>query len=384
MKKIALKLGILLISLLLWTAILFRFTNIRMWIPTDFSEDRAQLATVSAKETGYYYNSLTENGKIAYNRILAEIREHPEEINVPNLDAEEFKNTFHALSFDNPDLLCMRNESKIVKRGAKSYFLPQYTCDVETCNAHTAALHAAAEEIVNGISAGQSTYEIELYLHDTVCARMVYEEQEDLLGHNAYDALVSGKAVCEGYARALQLLLNRAGIPNYLVTGKSINSVDDQDGHMWNLVTIDGQNYYLDATWNDLDIDGLNRYSHAYFNLSDTDITGTYFELEPAENHCAYEQYNYFVQENLLFSAYDSSTCARITECIQETLQMGGDTFEIRFASREVYDQAFDDLIENGEMYTLAQKADRKFLKKYSDIMYVDDEQMLTVQFTFV
>lgn len=69
---------------------------------------------------------------------------------------------------------------------------------------------------------------------------------------------------------------------------------------------------------------------------------------------------------------------------MKKAIQNGEKTFEIRFANSEIYAEAFADLIDNGEIYTLAQKADRSFLKKYSDIMYVQDTQMLTIQFAFV
>lgn len=371
--------------LLICLAAIFNFDRIQMWIPTDFSATEAEVEAHTAKqEVRYYYDSLSLDGKVAYNHILAQIRTHPEEIEIPPLKEEDFHQMFQALSYDNPDLLCMQNESQIVTRGAKAFFVPQYVCDVQTCNEHTDALHAAVQDILRALPATADTFTLELYLHDAVCARMAYETQDSGVGYNAYDALVLGKAVCEGYSRALQLLFNCVGIQNYLVTGTGVNADGDTEGHMWNLVRIDGQNYYVDATWDDLDSVSINRYSHTYFNVADADVQTNHLDMSPAANRCIYEQYNYFVYQKLLFKQYDSDARARITECISNALQNGETTFEIRFSNRAVFEEAFADLIENGTVYDLAQKADRRFLKKYSNIMFVQDEQMLTVQFSFV
>ncbi|MGN0519401.1 MAG: transglutaminase domain-containing protein [Candidatus Fimenecus sp.] len=375
---------LLVAAVLIWVVVLCKCVDIRMWIPTDFSAAEAEIAHNAVEETRYYYENLSNEGKIAYNEILSQIRNHPAEIEIPVLDEEEFQKMFQALSYDNPDLLCMRNESQIVKRGAKAYFVPQYTCDAETCNAHSAALDAVVQEILCGVPAEASAYEVELYLHDTICARLIYETQDSTVGYTAYDALVLGKAVCEGYARSLQLLLNRVGIQNYLVTGTGVNADGDSEGHMWNLVTIEGQKYYVDATWDDLDSVSIDRYSRSYFNVSDADIQGNHLDMTPSVNQCIYEQYNYFVYEHLLFKEYNTATRACIEDCIKNALQNGETTFEIRFANSAIYAEAFSDLIENGVIYNLARNADRNFLKKYSDIMYVQDAQMLTIQFAFV
>lgn len=113
-----------------------------------------------------------------------------------------------------------------------------------------------------------SDFELELALHDWICKTTTYDHDAATdpdahpLAFTAYGALVEGKAVCEGYARAAQLLLNTFGIEATLVIGTDQTKSD----HMWNLVKIDGKWYHLDLTWDDDDA----AYYHYYFNLSDT------------------------------------------------------------------------------------------------------------------
>lgn len=65
--------------------------------------------------------------------------------------------------------------------------------------------------------------------------------------HTAYGALKNGVAVCEGYACAAKLMLNKFGIRTDIQVGTCTNG----EGHAWNLVELDGVWYQLDVTWND-------------------------------------------------------------------------------------------------------------------------------------
>lgn len=117
---------------------------------------------------------------------------------------------------------------------------------------------------------GKNEYERELLLHDALAKRVTYQEGEN--AHNAYGALVMGKAVCEGYARAFQYLLYQAGIQCLMAEGNSINPFTGQsEGHAWNVVLIDGQYYHLDLTWDDTD-DSKTPVVYPYFNLTTAQI----------------------------------------------------------------------------------------------------------------
>ncbi|MDE5729343.1 MAG: hypothetical protein K2I20_04120 [Clostridia bacterium] len=68
----------------------------------------------------------------------------------------------------------------------------------------------------------------------------------------AYGALVNGKAICGGYAKAFKAVLDRLNIPCVCVQGYSCSSSDSQYvAHMWNAVKLEGQWYAVDPTWND-------------------------------------------------------------------------------------------------------------------------------------
>lgn len=68
---------------------------------------------------------------------------------------------------------------------------------------------------------------------------------------NAYGALVNGKAVCEGYARAFKAVMDALGVDCVLVQGYSQGDGSGLEPHMWNYVRIGNGWYGVDVTWND-------------------------------------------------------------------------------------------------------------------------------------
>ena len=86
---------------------------------------------------------------------------------------------------------------------------------------------------------------INTYLCDTV----EYPAQEPYsdVSHTAYGSFVEHSAVCDGYARAADILCEEAGVNCQIVIGEVRNG----GGHAWNLVQLDGQWYQWDVCWND-------------------------------------------------------------------------------------------------------------------------------------
>lgn len=139
-------------------------------------------------------------------------------------------------------------------------------------------LSKAVDEIASKVTA-TDPFEIELQLHDLLCERVEYsDDKSDPLIFTSYGALVNRRALCEGYSRAMQLLLSRFGIKATTVSG-----IAEDEGHMWNAVEIGGKWYNLDVTWNDSPRDAV---SYEYFNITDAEIlldhtpSGNYTEIE--------------------------------------------------------------------------------------------------------
>ncbi len=132
------------------------------------------------------------------------------------------------------------------------------------------AVDKAADAILKKVSGSDTPYERELIIHDAICDAIVYDINAKR-GHDLDGALLEGKAVCEGYAHALQYLLYRAGVMCGAVLGQKTTG----ENHKWNFVIIDGKAYHIDSTWNDVkkpnnEILSSVGHLYSYFNVSDT------------------------------------------------------------------------------------------------------------------
>ena len=159
-------------------------------------------------------------------------------------------------------------------------------------------MDTALKAVLKKAPKGSSEFERELYLHDQLISLVEYhDEAEDHsseypMAFSAYGALVDGKAVCEGYSRAMQLLSNCLGLQCALVTG-----VSQEIAHMWNLIRIEGDWYHLDLTWDD----AASMSIYQYFNLTDEQISvnHTMDPLIPADGDSQWDRslYNLYLPE---------------------------------------------------------------------------------------
>ena len=124
---------------------------------------------------------------------------------------------------------------------------------------------AAVARALSRVEGSMNDTEKAIVLHDYLVTHCEYDQS--LSKYTAYDALVNGSAVCQGYAEAYYDLMKRAGVSCTYVASDAMN-------HIWNMVEIDGNWYHVDATWDD----PVNVYIQSYcahdnFLLSDVKIT---------------------------------------------------------------------------------------------------------------
>ncbi len=190
-------------------------------------------------------------------------------------------------------------------------FRPNYNELEENRQEYKAKLQQVLDRMLVG-TAGMSDYEISLLLHDRLGLHTEYMQTG--YHQTAYGALVDGMAVCAGYTKAYQLLLREAGIPCFYVKGTSfVPSTGAPIGHAWNLVELDGQWYYTDATWDDQG-DTLAEIYHAYLNVTYDQMAedhipaaGIYENRMP---HTTATAANYFIRNGGVITTYSTSQIA--------------------------------------------------------------------------
>lgn len=122
-----------------------------------------------------------------------------------------------------------------------------------------AVFNRAVDKAMSVIKPGMTDLEKAVALHDYLAVNIKYDSElanatkydpESYIYspqnpiYSAYGALVNQDAVCQGYALAYKLLLNKAGIESGVVTSEAM-------GHEWNYIKLDGKYYYVDVTWDD-------------------------------------------------------------------------------------------------------------------------------------
>lgn len=186
----------------------------------------------------------------------------------------------------------------------------------------------AGDIISRIIKPGMSDFEKELAIHDYIVSSCRYDVEnfkKDTVppeGHEAYGPLITGKAVCEGYAKAMKFLLDRAGIECFVVTGTSKGAL-----HAWNIVNISGRYYHVDATWDDPVMEnGDQILQHTYFNLTDSNISVDHNWKTADYPSCESTSSNYFYYNKLVVSSSDD-----FTALLGSTVESGADSLSVRF-----------------------------------------------------
>lgn len=147
------------------------------------------------------------------------------------------------------------------------------------------------------ISSNMTDYEKELAIHDYIVCNCEYgyEDYSNDYAYRAYGALIQGKAVCNGYAEAMALLLNCVGIENEIMTGWANGEL-----HAWNRVKLDGKWYQVDSTWDDPIPDRGYFAGHQFFNVTDDIMDDTHEWTTSDYDACDDMTYNYFEVNNLI------------------------------------------------------------------------------------
>lgn len=241
----------------------------------------APFAHTPVSSTSYYqYSHLTANEKIAYDRMRKAVLIYENEIDISDLslDTDAIIALVARFIADNPQYFWIAptygyNTEKIAldyTDGTHADNSGFGDADHAKIDERRATFERAVDEIVSAIDPTLSDYEKELLIHDRLTKAIHYDNaavtQPTVNGVHvdsfcAYGALIGGLSVCEGYTEAFQYLCYRVGINANQVFG---------EGHVWNVVQIEGEWYQIDVTWDDpLNQHGIDgNGNHKYFNLT--------------------------------------------------------------------------------------------------------------------
>lgn len=216
----------------------------------------------------YAYNTLTEKEKKAYDIFegAAVSLSNKADFEGLSLTKEELEKVVYAFDLYEPlysyvslENCMVRGRNGIVKDVDMAYYY-----DKSTHSKMTSAAVSEADKIIAKVTPKMSDYEVLKLFHDEIIKRCVYDKTAQNRNF-MYGVLVEGRATCTGYAKTFQYLCNRVGIENTCVFGNA-----GGEGHMWNMVKLDGEWYEVDTTWDDTTLDDFDNEIFYEFFLVDT------------------------------------------------------------------------------------------------------------------
>ena len=160
---------------------------------------------------------------------------------------------FTAESYNLQDGACSITSNGLVtakKAGTTEYWAKYgdalYRCVVVVNQAGETALSKKVVEIADKFRHLSDVDKV-MAVHDYLIDHIEYSNPH--IRSFAYGALIEGKAVCQGYAQSLAMILNNLNVECHTIVAMTKGS--NPVLHEWVRVKLDGEWYYIDLTWDD-------------------------------------------------------------------------------------------------------------------------------------
>lgn len=219
----------------------------------------------------YYLSRMDPVRRDAYHAILTCLRELAPAARIPKMPMDDLSTLFFQLRLDHPEIFYAVGFSCRSSVGAAFWdFVPDYMFQKSRIREQQQALSARAERLLRP-ARELNEVQREQYIHDFILDSVRYDKLEKPYSHEIIGPMTNGVGVCEGIAKTVKFLCDRLEIPCMIPISDRDRANGEKYLHAWNILTIGGRRYHLDATFdNTLSRDNLRRYD--YYNLSDEKI----------------------------------------------------------------------------------------------------------------
>ena len=326
-------------------------------------EELRQMEVAQSEEghQEYYFKQLNEEEQRVYRELLKGIRAREKDFYLTLSQDDSIDRCYHAVLKDHPEIFWVHNHEKIYKTtySDSDYctFTPGYIYTESEISEIQNAMEAGFQEVSSLIPADASDYEKVRIVYTYVIDNTQYQASDD-------DQSIAGvfwkkEAVCAGYAGAVQYLLERIGVPCIYVDGSTQGSTE---GHACNIVKLDGEYYYVDATNGDQP-DFLNGNAaqleehktiiYDYLCPFPEEYEKKYIRSEELTvPDCTAKDMNFYVLNQGCFDGYDWET---IYDYCKMRLDNGAAVVRFKFSNQEAFAAACNELLDNGEVQNVAQ-----------------------------
>lgn len=337
-------------------------------------ESEPEGAMPEVQITDVIYEKLTENEQQVYAEILDSLLHFENGTVLSTTDDGVIDRAFSAVMLDNPGIFYVDGykytEYTRDDKVERIEFTGKYLYEEEEILRRQALIDSKVSDILAGMPDTRDEYIKVKYLYDTLVTQTEYDLQASD-NQNICSVFIGGKSVCQGYAKALQYLANKAGIRCSLVLGNVIGG----EAHAWNLISVNGAWYYMDATWGDAFYLFGNQeqvvkkqtsvINYDYMCVTTNQLLLTHNPDMPVElPECVSMADNYYVREGLYFTGYDEQ---RLSDIFSQAIAKGQETVTFKCSDSTVFDEMYRILLDEQKVF--------EFLNSEGTVAYTDNAE---------
>lgn len=329
----------------------------------------------------YAFGKLSEEEQEVYLEILEALVDFRENVRLSSCDKELISHAFQCVLNDHPEIFYVEGYSyteytlgSILK---KITFTGSYRFSPEEVEEKQRQIDDYVNQCLAGMPEEASEYDKVKYVYEYLIHHTDYDASAKD-SQNICSVFLERKSVCQGYAKATQYLLNRAGVFATLVLGRVVGG----EGHAWNLVRIDGEYYYVDTTWGDASyqavgggdypVEKIPTINYDYLCVTTEQMELTHTQENVVEMpECTSMDANFYVREGVYFTEFDEEKIGKI---FADSYERGDTYVTLKCEGPDIYRKMQETLIGEQEVFRYLECPDKA-------VSYVENEKQYSLSF---
>lgn len=333
------------------------------------------------QEECYAFGKLSEEEQEVYLEILGALVDFRENVKLSSCDKGLISRVFQCVLNDHPEIFYVEGYSyteytlgNILK---KITFTGSYRFGPEEVEEKQKQIDNYVNQCLAGMPEDADEYEKVKYVYEYLIHHTDYDAAAKD-SQNICSVFLERKSVCQGYAKATQYLLNRAGVFATLVLGRVVGG----EGHAWNLVRIDGAYYYVDTTWGDASyqavgggdypVEKIPTINYDYLCVTTEQMELTHTQENVVElPECTSMDANFYVREGVYFTDFDEE---KIEKIFSDSYERGDTYVTLKCDGPDIYRKMQETLIGKQEVFRYLNCPDKA-------VSYVENEKQYSLSF---
>ena len=294
----------------------------------------------------YNYEKMEDVEKEAYLQMYTAILNHEESVTLKGIEKETIQDLYVKVRNDHPELFWMDNKYSLSSSfgGNVMEVKFSYLLDKDDAENAKAKIEKVKDEFIAQLHPESSDVQKIRAAYEFVIHRCEYvaDSEND---QNIQSVFIANESVCAGYARALQYLLLNMDIPCGYIEGYS-TAENTKIRHAWNVVQVDKDWYYIDATWGDKTGE-ITHVCDAYFLMNSDEMLKAY---EPSTSYekTKDKKLNWCKEKGNYVEKWNASQIQKLWKDAKAS--------NVRYIEMKCAENVYEDMVERikkGEMYEI-------------------------------